>query len=144
MAELYHCPCCNKFVKATHFKRAPWTDEDLSELLAHPRLQRLVEAKVRDQVKAQRTDAVRRVVQQALADQVPRIIHAEGKPPREVPAGWITYKEASAKYNYTIHTLRHYVMHGAIEGGRGIILESSIAEYAAMRTRFGGCKPRSA
>lgn len=135
--SLHRCPCCNKLVPATHFRRAPWTEEDLSELLSHPRMQRLVEAKVREQVKGQRTAAIQRVVKQALADQVPRIILAPSKPPREVPAGWITYKEASARYNYTVQTLRHYVMHRVIEGGKGIILEESIAQYVATRTRFG-------
>lgn len=130
---LYHCPCCNKLVPATHFRRAPWTEQDLSELLSHPRLQKLVRAMVKECLPQASMEAARQLVLEAIQQKHAQFIkQVRQENLRVVPPGYLLYEQACQRFNISYMSLRSYVSQKRIVGGKGVVSELSMEEF--MRT----------
>ncbi|MBL8002373.1 MAG: hypothetical protein JNL05_10465 [Flavobacteriales bacterium] len=129
---LYLCPCCNKLVPATHFRRAPWTEQDLSELLTHPRLLKVIEAKVRELVDAAAVEKARELVHEAVTEKhasFMRQVRQAKHDLRVVPPGYITYEDASERYKdrgITYQNIRSLVYQRRVIGGQGLVHEASL------------------
>lgn len=127
---LYLCPCCNKLVPGSHFKRAPWTLEDIIELTLHPRLEK----------------RIRHLIQQELdlAPQPRMDMAAVRTPPKAkaAPPGWLTYKEACARTGISMQVLRGYVHRKRIKGGGGLVRVASLKKFmTTYRPRKKGARP---
>lgn len=123
MSDLYRCPCCNKLVPASHFRRAPLAPEDIIALSLHPALERrmlwLIERALDTQP------------QPVLAQQ-PRTMKVKVAPP-----GYLTYAEVCQRYGIAEQTLRTYISQGKIKGGGGLVRRIPLERF--MRNY----KPRS-
>ncbi|MEO8589434.1 MAG: hypothetical protein ABI432_08710 [Flavobacteriales bacterium] len=95
----------------------------LSELLTHPRFQRVINKRVESRV--------RELVKQEIVPQWKRSLHKTLS--REVPEGWITYNDAAKKFNYPAATIRCLVSTKRVPGGNGLINELRLAEYTVER-----------
>lgn len=144
MSDTLHlCPCCGKLVPASHFRRAPWTEQDISEMLVNPRLRKWVLGVVKEAVDAHVLSeviaSVRRVASNQRIVKVPRVKRASE---RVLPMGWITYNEAVTKYKLRGQWVRQYVSKKRVNGGDGALEEASLVAFLAVH-RFHR-KPRKA
>lgn len=125
---LYLCPCCNKLVPGSHFKRAPWTLQDVIELSLHPQLEKRIRHLIQQELDLQPQPVIHRGVH--------RVIKAKVAPP-----GHLTYKDAALRFGIAPQTLRTYICLKRIQGGGGLVriasLEKFIAIYRPRRTARG-------
>ena len=130
----YLCPCCNKLVPGSHFRRAPWTMEDVAELLNRPQFVAALRRAVKEELLAtaptmQRTGMHKQYVRHL------------------VPPGWWTCEQAAAELrkahpgseHFNNRTVQQYISIGRLEGGNGFVLASSmkalITKYKVRKRR---------
>lgn len=128
--SLHLCPCCNKLVPASHFRRT-WSPEDLAELLNSAQFKGVLRHAINTELRAM-----------APTQQVsgPR----DGM--RMVPAGFWTHRQAVAELQAHHPMAKHYgvnhiaglVARGKVEGANGLVLASSMQAYIQRyRGRIG-------
>lgn len=98
------------------------SSEDLTELLAHPHMRKVVENMVLGYLKRLSSNERRNLWRVAKKQSLSPI------PPR----GYLTYKQASVKYNYQVQTIRVYVCRGLFTGTQGFVQEQSIIDYKPL------------
>lgn len=111
----YVCPCCGETVGADHFKRAPWTPEDMAEFLNDPRFRKVVAA----------------MIDEALGGVAKAVRLSQSKPvPLKVaPPGMMTYADASEYLGSPIGAVRHLVFSKKLTGRAGFVTRPSVEAY---------------
>lgn len=106
------------------------TDEQLSEILAYPRVRAFIARVAREEARA----LVAQLVEEELRRlRIPVVRAKRPKPAREVPPGWETYGEAAARHQLKPQTIRLAVCKYGVNGGRGLVEMASMDAWVATR-----------
>ncbi|WKZ67138.1 MAG: hypothetical protein QY325_04230 [Flavobacteriales bacterium] len=115
------CPCCNKLVPPSHFRRA-WSREDLAELLNSPQFLGMMRSAIKAEL---------------LATAPTEQLGPERYFVKLVPPGWWTNEQAAAELRkahpsatrFTQRSIDKLICMGRVEGGKGFVLASSMQAY---------------